>query len=144
MTAKNFFASSAFLPVWKSFPSPGDIIYGLKGINPVCVQSAKNFLRRPRGAFYISAEDFLPEQLEPWLQTQRAIATEDKLYIRKIEPPTVEIHFEGPSVFYANEPCVLEFSQPALMAPKDGTFTGQPVTRFEMKPKTKYVLERAK
>jgi hypothetical protein len=90
--------------------------YGVKGVSPIAVQSSLHFIRRPREIIYFDSSDFRPNQLDDWLKTVTAIATQGDLYIKSIEPPTAAITFEDVDTICADAQCSVKFSRPVSIA----------------------------
>ncbi len=117
-----------------------NLCYGVKGISPVAVQSAAHFIRRPTGLMYLGTGDFLPDELDAWLDTVVALATEDELYVTAIEPADRRLHFAGRDGLRVDEGCTITLSRPACLLDEAGECLAHQVETVALSPDTRYRL----
>jgi len=117
-----------------------NLCYGVKGISPVAVQSAAHFIRRPTGLMYLGTGDFLPDELDAWLDTVVALATEDELYVTAIEPADRRLHFAGRDRLRVDEDCTITLSRPACLLDEAGECLAHQVKTVTLLAHTRYRL----
>ena len=117
-----------------------NVCYGAKGLSPISVRSARHFVCQPTGFAYVEPGDFFPGQQEFWLQTVVDIADKDGLYIRRIEPSTCLVNFEGRTTIWAKEACQVEFSVPTWVIAESGSVPNASVRDLSLKPNRRYQL----
>jgi len=115
------------------------LVYGVKGLSSIAVQTARRFIRRPTGAIYLGTGDHAPENLHLWLDVIVQHVTED-LYISAIEPPDCALHFEGRDIVRPDEDCRIELSRPACVADIEGRCLAHQVTVADLSGETRYRL----
>ncbi len=115
------------------------LVYGVKGFSSIAVQTARHFIRRPTGAFYLGTGDHSPENLDLWLDVIVRHATED-LWVTAIDPPDCALHFEGRDTVRADEDCRIELSRPACVADVEGRCLAHQVTAADLSGETRYRL----
>ena len=119
-----------------------NVVYGVKGYNPIAVQSSLHFIRRPRGLFYFGVGDFLPDRLSAWASILREIATEDDLYITSIRPSATKIHFEGRATFWSDAECRITFSRTACVVESNSSKRMDGVRQMRLSPRRRFRLLR--
>ncbi|MCD6359651.1 MAG: hypothetical protein J7M38_02230 [Armatimonadetes bacterium] len=115
------------------------LAYGVKGVNPIGVQTARHFIRRPTELSYYGVGDFLPEGLEEWLDTVVSIATCD-LYITSVVPERCALHFAGRDTLWSDGDCRISTSRPACLLDASGGCLTHQVRDFRLTAGRRYRL----
>lgn len=115
------------------------LAYGVKGVTPVGVATARHFIRRPTGLDYTDTGDMLPGDVPAWLDVVTTITT-GVLYLTAIEPETCMVHFAGPDTLWADEDCHVTTSRPACLLDETGVCLAHQSTAFDLKAGIHYRL----
>ncbi len=115
------------------------LAYGVKGVTPIGVATARHFVRRPTGLEYTDTGDMLPEDVPAWLDVVTTITTGD-LYLTAIEPEGCTAHFAGLDTFWADEDCHVTTPRPACLLDEAGACQTHQSTAFDLKAGIHYRL----
>jgi hypothetical protein len=112
--------------------------YGSKGLSPVAVQSALNFVRYPSGLCYVGLGDFYNSHLDGWSDAVVDVAT-GSLYISDVYPSNAYVHFEEKFRMYADEQVIVTFNKPVdILKDAPGEQWEYDTLSLQMQPTVRY------